>query len=146
MHTHVQSLLDTIRVQSGGVPIYVQIRDQLLGVIGAGRLRPGERMPTMRQVALALKIDLNTVKHAYDELERAGAIVLVRGSGTFVAENPPVIDLAAQEARVESLAHRTIAAAAAAGIDPAAVARRIIEWAGERPMGENPRDREDDQP
>ncbi len=146
MNTHIQSLLDTLRVQSGGVPIYVQIRDQLLGAIGAGRLRPGERMPTMRQVALALKIDLNTVKHAYDELERAGAIVLVRGSGTFVAENPPAIDLAAQEARVESLAHRTIAAAAAAGIDPAAVARRIIEWAGKRPMDENPRDREDDQP
>src|SRR6266481_5074495 len=97
MHTHMQTSLDILRVQSGGVPIYVQIRDQLLGAIGAGRLRPGERMPTMRQVALALKIDLNTVKHAYDELERAGAIVLVRGSGTFIAENPPAIDLAAQE-------------------------------------------------
>ena len=146
MHTGVQSLLATLRVQSGGVPIYVQIRDQLLGAIGAGRLAPGERMPTMRQVALALKIDLNTVKHAYDELERAGAIILVRGSGTFVAENPPSIDLAAQEARVESLAHRTIAAAAAAGIDPAAVAQRIIQWAGERPTDDSPIHREEDQP
>ena len=145
MHTQEQFLLDALRIQSGGVPIYVQIRDQLLGAIGAGRLGPGERMPTMRQVALALKIDLNTVKHAYDELERAGAIILVRGSGTFVAESPPSIDLAAQEARVESLAHRTIAAAAAAGIDPAAVARRIIERAGKRPTDENPIDREDDQ-
>jgi GntR family transcriptional regulator len=142
MHTLNRSALDTLRVQSGGVPIYVQIRDQLLGAIGAGRLSPGERMPTMRQVALALKIDLNTVKHAYDELERAGAIILVHGSGTFVAENPPPIDLAAQEAGVESLAHRTIAAAATAGIDPAAVARRIIALAGGRPADENPIDRE----
>src|SRR5471030_2630850 len=110
MHTDVQSILDTLRVQSGGVPIYVQIRDQLLGAIGAGRLGPGERMPTMRQVALALKIDLNTVKHAYDELERAGAITLLRGRGTFVAEAPPPIDRTMQDSRAEALAHRTIAA------------------------------------
>jgi len=139
-------MLDQLSVQDNGIPIYVQLREQILALLGRGILKPGAQLPTMRQVAVALKIDLNTVKHAYDELERAGAIVLVRGSGTFIAENPPAIDLAAQEARVESLAHRTIAAAAAAGIDPAAVARRIIEWAGKRPTDENPRDREDDQP
>src|SRR5476649_3097964 len=89
MHTVEQSSLGMLRIQDGGVPIYIQLREQLLGAIGAGRLRPGERMPTMRQVAVALKIDLNTVKHAYDELERAGAITLLRGRGTFVAEVPP---------------------------------------------------------
>src|SRR5258705_11238629 len=146
MHTHMQTPLDTLRVQSGGVPIYVQIRDQLLGAIGAGRLRPGERMPTMRQVALALKIDLNTVKHAYDELERAGAIVLVRGRGTFVAENPPPIDVAAHEQRIEPLAHRTIAAAAAAGVDAAAVARRIIALAAGQTGNHQSINRKDDPP
>jgi GntR family transcriptional regulator len=135
MHTGVQWRLDTLRLQSGGVPIYVQLRDQLLGAIGAGRLSPGERMPTMRQVAVALKIDLNTVKHAYDELERAGAIVLVRGSGSFVAEIPPQIDRTANEERVAALAHRTIAAATAEGIDPAAVAHAMIALAdGQRPV------------
>lgn len=143
MHTDEQSILGALRLQAGGVPIYIQIRDQLLGVIGARRLSPGERMPTMRQVALALKVDLNTVKHAYDELERAGAIVLVRGSGTFVAETPPPIDPAARDARIESLAHQGIAAAVAAGIDPAAVARRIIELA-ERQASETPPARGDD--
>lgn len=142
----MQTPLDTLRVQSGGVPIYVQIRDQLLGAIGAGRLRPGERMPTMRQVALALKIDLNTVKHAYDELERAGAIVLVRGRGTFVAENPPPIDVAAHEERIESLAHRTIGAAAAAGVDAAAVARRIIALAAGQTGNLQSINRKDDPP
>lgn len=101
----MQFLLATLRIRRGGVPLYVQIRDQLLGAIGAGRLRPGERMPTMRQVAVALKIDLNTVKHAYDELERAGAIRLERGRGTFVAASPPPIDRAAQDARIDALAH-----------------------------------------
>jgi GntR family transcriptional regulator len=142
----MQSPLDSLRVQSGGVPIYIQIRDQLLGAIGAGRLRPGERMPTRRQVALALKIDLNTVKHAYDELERAGAILLVRGRGTFVAENPPPVDIAAHEERVESLAHRTIAAAAAAGIDAAAVARRIIALAAGQTGNRQSTNQKDDPP
>jgi GntR family transcriptional regulator len=126
MHTIDQSPFDMLHIHSGGVPIYIQLREQLLGAIGAGRLRPGQRMPTMRQVAVALKIDLNTVKHAYDELERAGAITLLRGRGTFVAEAPPAIDRATQDSRAEALAHRTIAAANASGIDPADVARRII--------------------
>jgi GntR family transcriptional regulator len=140
MHTQEQSPLETLCIHDGGVPIYVQLRDQLLGIIGAGRLGPGERMPTMRQVAVALKIDLNTVKHAYDELERAGAIVPVRGRGTFVAETPPAIDHAVREERVASLAHRTIAAAAAAGIEPASVARAIIALAGARGAGKRPAD------
>jgi GntR family transcriptional regulator len=133
-----------LRVDGSGIPIYVQLREQLLGAIGAGRLRPGERMPTMRQVAVALKIDLNTVKHAYDELERAGAITLLRGRGTFVAEVPPPIDRTMQDSRAEALAHRTIAAASAAGVDPVEVARRIIGLA-EPSSAEMPAQRKDEQ-
>jgi GntR family transcriptional regulator len=133
-----------LQVHSSGVPIYVQLREQLLGAIGAGRLRPGERMPTMRQVAVALKIDLNTVRHAYEELERAGAITLMRGRGTFVAEAPPPIDRVTQDYRAEALAHRTIAAATTAGIDPADVARRIIGLA-KRGSADVPAQRKDDQ-
>ena len=66
-------MLDSLHIERSGVPIYVQIRDQLLRAIGAGVLKPGERMPTMRQVAVALKIDLNTVRHAYDALARRPA-------------------------------------------------------------------------
>ena len=74
------------------MPIYVQLRDQLLHAIGDGILAPGDQMPTMRQVAVALTVDLNTVRHAYDELERAGAIRLERGRGSFVADAPPPVD------------------------------------------------------
>ncbi len=42
-------MLDTLHIEANGVPIYVQIRDQILAAIGAGALRPGDRMPTMRQ-------------------------------------------------------------------------------------------------
>ena len=81
MHT---DLLNSLHLDKlSGVPIYVQLREQILRSLGAGVLAGGEQMPTMREVAVALKIDLNTVRHAYDELERLGAITLIRGRGSF---------------------------------------------------------------
>jgi GntR family transcriptional regulator len=79
----------------------------------------------MREVAIALKIDLNTVRHAYDELERMGAITLVRGRGSFVAEPPSPMGARAQAAKIDRLAKQTIATAVAAGIEPVALADRI---------------------
>jgi GntR family transcriptional regulator len=70
----------------------------------------------------------------------------MRYRGTFVAESPPPIDLAMQESRGEALAHRTIAAAIAAGIDPAAVAQRILALTGERQASESPQTGKDNQP
>ena len=122
MHT---DLLKSLRLDSSGVPIYVQLRDQILRQLGAGVLVPGDQMPTMREVAVALKIDLNTVRHTYDELERMGAITLVRGRGSFVAQPPPAISVRAQAMQIDSLAKQALATAAAAGVDPVALADRI---------------------
>ena len=122
MHTDI---LKSLRLDNSGVPIYVQLREQILRSLGAGALAPGDQMPTMREVAVALKIDLNTVRHAYDELERMGAITLVRGRGSFVAQPPPAMGVRAQALQIDSLAKQTLATAAAVGIDPVAVADRI---------------------
>ena len=122
MHT---DLLNSLRLDSSGVPIYVQLREQILRSLGAGLLAGGEQMPTMREVAVALKIDLNTVRHAYDELERLGAITLIRGKGSFVAKPPPPMGVRAQAVQVDSLAKQVLATSAAAGIDPVALADRI---------------------
>jgi GntR family transcriptional regulator len=119
-------LLDNLRIERSGVPIYVQIRDQMLTAIGAGILKPGERLPTMRQVAVALKIDLNTVRHAYDVLAQTGVIAVQPARGTFVAESPPSVALPALAERLEEFAQRTIASARANGLEPADVARRLI--------------------
>lgn len=118
-------MLAGLRLENTGVPIYVQLREQMLRALGTRALAPGEQMPTMREVAVALKIDLNTVRHAYDELERLGAITLVRGRGSFVAEPPAPPDKRAREAQLDSLAKQTIALAATMGVDPADLARRI---------------------
>jgi GntR family transcriptional regulator len=122
MHT---DLLKALRLESSGVPIYVQLREQILRLLGAGMLAAGDQMPTMREVAVALKVDLNTVRHAYDELERIGAITLVRGRGSFVAKPPPAPGARAQQAQTDSLAMQVLASAAAMGIDPVALADRI---------------------
>src|ERR1700722_10922685 len=82
-------MLNGLTLQNNGVPIYVQLREQILAAIGRGALAPGMQLPTMRQVAVALSIDLNTVQRAYAELEKEGILSMVRGRGSFVAEAPP---------------------------------------------------------
>ena len=124
--------MGALRLGNTGVPIYVQLREQLLRAMGAGLLAPGDQMPTMRQVAVALKVDLNTVRHAYDDLERRGALTLIRGRGSFVAEPPPAMDRAAHETQTDNLARQTLAAAAALGVDPRALAERIAALATEK--------------
>jgi GntR family transcriptional regulator len=129
MHTiiHGAAVLPNLRLEDNGVPIYVQIRDQFLAAIGSGVLRPGARLPTMREVAVALKVDLNTARHAYDELEQTGAIVIIRARGTYVAERPPPVDGVRLAKKVAGLAQQVIALATAAGLDPGDVAQQVIQ-------------------
>jgi GntR family transcriptional regulator len=81
-------MLKELRLQDNGIPIYVQLRDQILAAIGRGTVERGAQLPTMRQVAVALRIDLNTVQRAYAELEREGILTTTRGRGSFVADVP----------------------------------------------------------
>jgi GntR family transcriptional regulator len=108
-------MLKQLVLHDNGIPIYVQLRDQITGLIGRGKLKPGERLPTMREVAVALRIDLNTVQRAYGELERAGLLTLIRGSGTYVAEAPPV---QSRKPDAAALAAKVAAQARAEGIAP----------------------------
>jgi GntR family transcriptional regulator len=126
-----------LQVENNGVPIYVQIRDQLLRAIGGGVLRPGEQLPTMRELAVQLKVDLNTVRHAYDELEQTGAIVIVRARGTYVAEKPPPVDEAREAEKIRALAQQAMALAVSAGLDPAGVAQEMLQLA--KRLGEKSR-------
>jgi GntR family transcriptional regulator len=106
-------MLESLSVQDTGVPIYVQLREQILALIGRGALKPGAQMPTMRQVAVALRIDLNTVQRAYAELEREGVLSKQRGVGTFVTEAAPPRNA---KKLVQDFSHRVAAQAKAQGI------------------------------
>ena len=78
--------MDIIISNSGGQPIYEQICRQIKGAIAAGKLRPGEPLPSIRNLARDLRISVITTKRAYEELERDGFIQTVAGKGSFVAQ------------------------------------------------------------
>ena len=69
-----------------GVPIYLQIVNQVKYLVGSGRLSPGEELPPIRVLAQQLLVNPNTVARAYLELERAGVVTKRHGSGTYVSE------------------------------------------------------------
>jgi GntR family transcriptional regulator len=72
---------------SSGVPIYLQLMEQVKHSIETGALRPGEQLPGIRPLAEELVINANTVAKAYRELEHEGVIELRHGAGAFVANN-----------------------------------------------------------
>lgn len=71
--------------QSDGVPIYLQIVNQVKYLVGSGRLEPGEELPAIRVLAEQLLVNPNTVARAYRELEQAGVVEMRRTAGTFVS-------------------------------------------------------------
>jgi GntR family transcriptional regulator len=71
---------------SSAEPVYAQIARQAREAVARGTLRPGDQLPTVRELAIELLINPNTIAAAYREMERAGLVHTQRGRGTFVAE------------------------------------------------------------
>ena len=78
--------MDIIISNSSGQPIYEQICRQIKGAVTSGKLKPGEPLPSIRNLARDLRISVITTKRAYEELERDGFICTVAGKGSFVAQ------------------------------------------------------------
>ncbi|MDR0321219.1 MAG: GntR family transcriptional regulator [Treponema sp.] len=77
---------------ANGTPIYRQIIQQIEYAILSERMRPGDRLPTIRSLAVALKTNPNTIAKAYGELEIRGILETQVGSGTFIADKMPVLE------------------------------------------------------
>lgn len=71
------------------IPIYTQIVDHIRHLVATGTLGPGEQLPTIRQLAVDLRVDPNTVARAYSVLDKEGVISTQQGRGTYVLEPPP---------------------------------------------------------
>jgi len=71
----------------GGAPLYQQLTEQIKRAIAIGALSPGERLPTVKGLALDLKLNPNTVARVYRDLEREGVIATAPGRGSFVSQN-----------------------------------------------------------
>ena len=98
------------------LPIYRQIMRQMTEAIAGGRLKPGDRLPSHRELSEQLVIAPLTVKKAYDELEALGYIDTQRGRGTFVSAKLPEPDLAGRADRLQQTARRLLAQAYLAGL------------------------------
>jgi GntR family transcriptional regulator len=72
-----------------GVPIYVQVMDQVKQQVVSGGLKPGDQLPTVRALALELRVNFNTVARAYRLLDEAGIISTQQGRGTYILDTPP---------------------------------------------------------
>ncbi len=80
---------DSMRItidDSNGIPIWLQLRNRLIYLITSGHYQVGEKLPTMREMAVELGINYNTVSKVYQDIERDGYIVSKRGRGTFVSD------------------------------------------------------------
>jgi len=102
-------------------PPYEQLRRQLAQAIGSGILRPGERLPPLRQLASDLGLAVGTVARTYRELEAAGLIRTRRGGGTRVADTPPVLSDDRREQLLTEYAAAYISHAQLLGADDHAI-------------------------
>ncbi|WP_315116324.1 GntR family transcriptional regulator [uncultured Clostridium sp.] len=77
----------------GKAPIYIQIMDYVKENIISGKMKPGDKLPSVREMASMLRVNPNTLQRAYQELEREGVTYTQRGMGTFVKEDSKMIEV-----------------------------------------------------
>ena len=117
-------------------PLYAQLGRAIRFAIATGRLAVGDQLPTVRQLAVNLRINANTVAKVYAELERTGVVETRRGVGTFVrssAARPLSVGrrTAAQEQRLRALIERFLAEAVTLGFSPAEALAHLSRRVGE---------------
>jgi len=115
-----------------GVPVYRQIIDQVRGGMSAGSLTAGDQLPTVRQLAVDLAINPNTVLRAYRELELGGLLETHQGTGTFISEKKINRNNAERERQLGQLAGDFAARAGAAGFTVEDLLERLREMVPDR--------------
>jgi GntR family transcriptional regulator len=113
-----------------GIPIYMQVVDQIKEMIAGGQLRPGDQLPTVRALALDLRINFNTVARAYRILDENRFISTQHGRGTYILElpSPEVLEKVRQQS-LEELTRRFLADADSLGIPPGKLIQVLKEQA-----------------
>src|SRR5215813_5043666 len=115
-----------------GVPVYRQIIDQVLAGIASSSLAAGDQLPTVRQVAVDLAINPNTVVRAYRELEIRGVIETQQGMGTFVAQKKIKQDEVERQRHLTQLVTDFVARAGAAGFSVGDLVEQLQAYDNQR--------------
>ena len=111
---------------SSGTPIYRQIIDQVHALLAGGRLRPGELLPSVRQVASASDVNPMTVSKAYSKLEADGVVERVRGQGMRVRQPVAAGSLAERQAQFRALAEPALHRAHQLGLTEVQI-RKVLD-------------------
>ena len=111
-----------------GVPVYRQLIDQVTGGMAAGSLGAGDQLPTVRQVAVDLSINPNTVVRAYRELEIRGVLETQQGTGTFISRQKVRRDEVERQRQLAQMVNDFVARAGAAGF----VVEELVEQLQDR--------------
>ncbi len=111
-----------------GVPVYRQIIDQVRGGIASGALQPGYQLPTVRQLAVDLEINPNTVVRAYRELELGGLLETHQGTGTFISSQRREPDDSERERQLHQIVADCVSRAGAAGFTVTDLMARLRQW------------------
>lgn len=114
-----------------GVPVYRQLIDQVLVAIASGGLTSGDQLPTVRQLAVDLSINPNTVVRAYKELEIRGMLTTQQGTGTFITAKKVKSDEAQRQKRLSQMVAEFVARVSAEGYTVDEIQERLSELAGE---------------
>lgn len=94
-------------------PIYEQIKEQIIGLIGQGELKSGDQLPSLRQLSSELSVNINTIKRAFSDLELSGIIYSVAGKGSFISGNSQknvIVESALEEAKQSILKAKSMGA------------------------------------
>ncbi len=102
---------------ASGVPFYRQIIQQIEHAVVARKLEPGDRLPTIRALAIDLKINPNTIAKAYGELEIRGLVVTQVGSGTYISDKRPAVEELERAAKLAERTARFVQEMRALGVD-----------------------------
>jgi GntR family transcriptional regulator len=112
-----------------GVPVYRQLIDQVLVAIAAAQLNAGDQLPTVRQLAVDLSINPNTVVRAYKELEIRGMLTTQQGTGTFITSKKVKTDEAQRQKRLSQMLAEFVARVSADGYTVEDILERLNEIA-----------------
>lgn len=113
---------------ASGIPFYRQIIRRIEDLVLAGTLPAGTRLPTIRSLAIQLKINPNTIAKAYAELELRGVVSTQVGSGTFISDNTPEPAQAERDTLLQDLLHRTVLEFASLGIPKDEIPEQIANY------------------
>ncbi len=116
-----------------GIPIYLQVVERIKERLAAGKLGPGDQLPTVRSLALELRVNFNTIARAYRIMDEAGIISTQQGRGTYILELPsPEVTGSIRKKALEDLTQRYLADAERLGVSPEeldeVLYKQVTQW------------------